>query len=180
MNDPLRTALIATIEDPIDRKFEEMMALKEECKKLIDEVCNDNEADEIDRKVRLTLKLLYEIQELIVDRDGDDEPVSEKFKLMITARSNEITTSFFMNESTEEQFADYQERWIKGENLDSIIHDAVSKAYADPEDFQCGDCGKNFKKWSQDDNEKICLRCEANFIAQKNYDRESGHNDRDE
>lgn len=44
---------------------------------------------------------------------------------------------------------------------------------------RCRDCGKRFNKGDEGDNETICLRCEANFLAQVNYDNENGYNDRD-
>ena len=50
----------------------------------------------------------------------------------------------------------------------------------DPFSFVCLDCKGTFDSRGQDGNSCFCSRCEANFIAQVNYDNESGENDRDE
>ena len=47
-------------------------------------------------------------------------------------------------------------------------------------DCHCNDCGKNFKKGDEGDNENTCLRCEAVFMAQVNDDIESGRFDHEE
>lgn len=124
MNDTkLRDAMILTIEDPLDRKVEQMIALQEDCKKMIDDLCNDGEIDEIVRKLRSAVKLQNEISELLAKQDEPEE-----------------------------------------------IDDR----------FTCRDCGKKFNKEDEEGNEKYCLRCEANWMAQKNYDHENGHNDQEE
>lgn len=119
MDKKIRDAMILTITDPLDQKFEQMMALQNDAKEMIDDLCNEKELDEIVRMLKVSLRLQGEISELLAQEEESDE-------------------------------------------------------------CTCEDCGKKFKKGDEGDNEKVCLRCEANFIAQKNYDRENGHDDHED
>jgi len=50
--------------------------------------------------------------------------------------------------------------WKDIENQESLNDDS----------FTCEDCGKKTSKRDEDGNEKCCLRCEAVFMAQINYE----------
>jgi hypothetical protein len=51
------------------------------------------------------------------------------FKKIIVARSDEITTCFFMSESSDDELTDMYKQYTRGVELDAIIWDAVGKVY---------------------------------------------------
>lgn len=51
------------------------------------------------------------------------------FIAMIIQRSDYITTCFFIDESTDDQFEEYYKQYCKSQDLDAVIWSAVADAY---------------------------------------------------